>query len=70
LKDKAYRKRKEFYEIDPDILKELISQCDCLHLTARKKPGQIRNPHCRYIINIHKKYSTPETNKQILLDKL
>ena len=37
---------------------------------VRKKPGQIRNPHCRYIINIHKKYSTPETNKQILLDKL
>ena len=70
LKDKAYRKRKEFYEINPDILKQLITLCDCLHLTVRKKPGQIRNPHCRYIINIHKKYSTPETNKQILLDKL
>lgn len=70
LKDKAYRKRKEFYEIDTDILKELIVQCECLHLTARKKPGKIRNPQCRYIINIHKKYSTPETNKQILLDKL
>lgn len=26
LKDKAYRKRKEFYEIDLDILKTLISQ--------------------------------------------
>jgi predicted GIY-YIG superfamily endonuclease len=37
LKEKAYRKRKEFYEIDPDILKQLITLCDCLHLTDAKK---------------------------------
>lgn len=68
LKDKAYRKRKEFYEVDPDILKMLIFQCDCLNMIARKKTKNITNSQCKYIINIHRKLGSQ--NKQVLLDKL
>ena len=64
LKDKAHRKRKEFYEVDPDLLKELIHQCDCIHLIARKKTEKIKTTQCKYIIHLQKK------NKQVLLDKL
>lgn len=36
LKSKQYRKRKEFYEIDIDVLKELISGCEKLTLKVKK----------------------------------
>jgi phage anti-repressor protein len=37
LKTKQYRRRKEFYEIDIDILKQMLKQCECVSLIARKK---------------------------------
>ena len=70
LKDKAYRKRKEFYEIDGQILKHLIENCDCMHMVIRKKANQIKDTNCKYIMHVIKQSSTPETNKKILLDKL
>jgi phage anti-repressor protein/predicted GIY-YIG superfamily endonuclease len=70
LKNKAYRKRKEFYEIDPDLLKDLISVCACMHMIVRKKPNQIKDSHCKYIIHISKLLSDSKTNKSIILDKL
>jgi phage anti-repressor protein/predicted GIY-YIG superfamily endonuclease len=36
LATKQYRKRKEFYQIDLDVLKELIKNCDNMSLTVRK----------------------------------
>jgi phage anti-repressor protein len=39
LKDKQYRKRKEFYQIDIEILKKIISNCsDTLLLIKKTKP--------------------------------
>lgn len=37
LKDRQYRKRKEFYQIDLDLLKELIDDCENLILKAKHK---------------------------------
>ena len=37
LESKQYRKRKEFYEIDLNILKELINGCEKLSLKVKKK---------------------------------
>ncbi len=37
LKDSQYRKRKEFYEINIDILKNVINLCGELSLMAKKK---------------------------------
>ena len=37
LKDKQYRKRKEFYQIDLYLLKELIDDCQTLVLKAKNK---------------------------------
>lgn len=54
LKDKAYRKRKEFYEIDIDILKSLIKTCECMTLSIRKKTKDIKNEECKYILMITK----------------
>ena len=70
LKDKAYRKRKEFYEIDADLLKELIKVCACMHMMVRKKANQIKDPDCKYIMHILKAFSNSKTNDKVILDKL
>jgi phage anti-repressor protein len=37
LKSKQYRKRKEFYEVDIDIIKDLLENCEKLSLKAKNK---------------------------------
>ena len=54
LKTKGYRKRKEFYEIDIDILKSLIKMCECMTLSVRKKTKDIKNEECKYILMLFK----------------
>ena len=54
LKTKGYRKRKEFYEIDIDILKTLIKMCECMTLSIRKKSKDIKNEECKYILMLFK----------------
>ena len=63
LKDKGYRKRKEFYEIDINILKSLIKTCDCLSLTVRKNPKILKDTQCKYIL-----YMASKPNKKVLYD--
>lgn len=40
LKTKQYRKRKEFYQIDLDLLKELMTDCENLLLKGKNKPNK------------------------------
>jgi phage anti-repressor protein len=54
LKEKSYRKRKEFYEIDIDILKQLIKNCDCMNMVVRKNSKNIKDKECKYILHILK----------------
>ena len=54
LKTKGYRKRKEFYEIDIDILKTLIKMCECMTLSIRRKTKDIKNEECKYILMLFK----------------
>ena len=54
LKTKGYRKRKEFYEIDIDILKSLIKMCECMTLSIRRKTKDIKNEECKYILMLFK----------------
>lgn len=42
LSTKQYRKRKEFYQIDLDVLKELIKTCDKMSLKVRKNNKNIQ----------------------------
>jgi len=42
LVSKQYKKRKEFYQIDLDILKELIKTCDSMSLKVRKSNKTIK----------------------------
>ena len=63
LKDKAYRKRKEFYEVDIDILKQLIKNCECMSLSIRKKTKDIKDETCKYILMITKKNIENEKTK-------
>jgi len=63
LKDKGYRKRKEFYEIDINILKQLIKTCDCMSLIIRKNPKLLKDSECKYIIHMANKPS-----KKVLYD--
>ena len=42
LSTKQYRKRKEFYQIDLDVLKELIKTCDKMSLKVRKSNKNIK----------------------------
>lgn len=63
LKDKGYRKRKEFYEIDINILKQLIKICDCMSLIVRKNPKLLKDSECKYILHMSNKPS-----KNVLYD--
>jgi phage anti-repressor protein len=50
LSSKQYKKRKEFYEIDLDILKELIQTCNKMSLKVRKSNKQIKQTGGYYIM--------------------
>ena len=50
LLTKQYKKRKEFYEINLDILKDLIKSCDGLSLKVRKSNKQIKQSGGYYIM--------------------
>jgi phage anti-repressor protein len=62
LKEKQYRKRKEFYEIDLDALKDIISKCgDVISLVKKTKisktvsgGGGANNDDGKYYIYLHK----------------
>ena len=54
LKEKSYRKRKEFYEIDINLLKQLIKNCDCMHLAVRSKTKRLSNESCRYVLHVYR----------------
>ena len=43
LKGKQYRHRKEFYEVDIDIIKELISGCESIFEKARSPPKKFKH---------------------------
>ena len=49
LMSTQYRKRKEFYEIDLDLLKKLIKSCDSMTLAAKKSNSKIRQTGGYYI---------------------
>jgi len=36
MKDKQYRKYKEFYQVDADIIKKMLKECDKMSVVARK----------------------------------
>ena len=50
LLTKQYRKRKEFYQIDLDVLKELIQTCDKMSLKVRKSNKNIKQEGGYYIM--------------------
>jgi phage anti-repressor protein len=50
LSTKQYRKRKEFYQIDLDILKKLIKTCDKMSLIVRKNNKKIKQDGGYYIM--------------------
>jgi phage anti-repressor protein len=54
LKDKGYRKRREFYEIDIDILKQLVKNCDCLSLAVKNKEKTLKSADCNYVLHVSK----------------
>jgi phage anti-repressor protein len=58
LKDKAYRNRREFYEIDMDILKQLIKNCDCSTRLVKNKTSVLKSNDCRYILHVSKDADT------------
>jgi len=70
LKHRAYRKRKEFYEINADLLKELIKHCACMHMMVRKKPNQIKDSDCKYIMHISKAIANSKIDNKVILDKM
>jgi phage anti-repressor protein len=50
LKSKQYRKRKEFYQIDENILKELINTCNSMTLKLKKVNKKIKQFGGMYIM--------------------
>jgi hypothetical protein len=50
LASKQYKKRKEFYQIDLDVLKELIKTCDIMSLKVRNTNKHIKQSGGYYIM--------------------
>lgn len=50
LKSKQYKKRKEFYQIDIDILKELINNCDKMTVKVRQPAKKFKQTGGFYIM--------------------
>ena len=50
LVSKQYRKRKEFYQVDLDTIKELIKTCDKMSLKVRKNNKNIKQLGGYYIM--------------------
>ena len=74
LKEKQYRKRKEFYQVDLQVIKDVISKCgDALSLVKKtriyKSVGGSNNEDGKYYIYIYirkhmNKQKTKTINKQ------
>ena len=47
---KQYKKRKEFYEADVDIIKELLDDCETLMLKAKKSPKKFKQSGGFYVM--------------------
>lgn len=65
LKDKQYRKNKEFYEIDLEILRSLIESCNCMNMMISNKEVAMKDPKCSYIIKI---LENAKKSKNVLYD--
>lgn len=50
LKEKQYRRTKEFFQVDIDIIKEVIHKCDDVALVAKMKPKKFKQMGGYYII--------------------
>ena len=50
LKSKQYRKRKEFYEVDVDLIKELLDGCETLMLKGKNKPKKMTKDDKLYVM--------------------
>ena len=50
LVSKQYRKRKEFYQVDLNTIKELINTCDKMSLKVRKNNKNIKQSGGYYIM--------------------
>jgi phage anti-repressor protein len=50
LKDKQYRKRKEFYEVNIDIIKDVIEGCDKLILKVKNKLKKFKQDGGYYLM--------------------
>ena len=54
LEGTNYRKNKDFYEIDLNIIKQLIEECECMKLNVKLNGKNIKDEKCRYFIKIWK----------------
>ena len=61
LEGTNYRKNKDFYEIDLNIIKQLIEECECMKLNVKLNGKNIKNEKCRYFIKIWKNNDSKTT---------
>ena len=50
LEGTNYRKNRDFYEVDLNVIKNLIKECECMKLNVKN----IKDDKCRYFIKIWK----------------
>ena len=50
LKEKQYRKRKEIYQVDIDLIKQVLEKCDDLQLLIKNKPVKFKQSGGYYIM--------------------
>jgi len=69
LEGTNYRKNRDFYEVDLNVIKNLIRECECMKLNVKHNGKDIPDEECRYFIRILKSNLKNETKTKTKIIK-
>lgn len=70
LKDKQYRRKKEVYQVDLDMIKQLLIECEKIALISKSEPKKFKQNGGYYIMIVNnQKGGTNEPDYKYLYDK-
>jgi phage anti-repressor protein len=75
LEGTNYRKNRDFYEVDLNVIKNLIRECECMKINVKHNGKNIKDEECRYFIRIwksnlkNKTKTTTKTTKKTKINK-
>ncbi len=63
LEGTNYRRNRDFYEVDLNVIKNLIRECECMKMNVNYNGKNIKDEECRYFIRVLKDMDKLKTKK-------